>query len=81
MSAFGGKADMTFCAANVRLLPKANIGVSIMYRLTFSGRLRSLSARIAHIREMVFGFSRFTPKAENAVGSSGWCEHRFHLAG
>jgi hypothetical protein len=52
-----------------------------MYRLTFSGRLRSLSARIAHIREMVFGFSRFTPKAENAVGSSGWCEHRFHLAG
>jgi hypothetical protein len=40
---------------NVRFGPKADIGVSITFRLTFSGRLRNrLSARIAHIREMVF---------------------------
>jgi len=26
MSAFGGKADMPFCGANVRLWPKADIG-------------------------------------------------------
>jgi hypothetical protein len=29
MSAFGGKADMAYCGANVRLWPKADIGVSL----------------------------------------------------
>ena len=28
MSAFGGKADMTFCSANVRFSPKADIAAA-----------------------------------------------------
>ena len=29
MSAFGGKADITFCGANVRLWPKADMAIAL----------------------------------------------------
>src|SRR5262249_49724660 len=55
MSALPPKADMCGVNRNVRFGPKADIGTSITFRLTFAGRLRNrLSALIAHIREMVF---------------------------
>jgi hypothetical protein len=55
MSALPPIADMCGALAYVCFGPKADIGVSITFRLTFAGRLRNrLFAWIAHIREMVF---------------------------
>jgi hypothetical protein len=55
MSALPPKADMCDAKRDVRFVPKADIGVSTTFRLTFVGRVRNrLFASIAHIGEMVF---------------------------
>jgi len=62
MSALPAKADMCSALGHVCFGPKADIGTSITFRLTFASRLRNrLFAWIAHIREMVFPAGLDTP--------------------